>query len=96
MTVLYKEGVIGDLNQGIRRAKGRITKLYDKYGDDLIITSKRDGTHGPGSCHPEGDAIDFRYGHAPRKEIKDAAGNDCDIVFHTSHIHCEYDPKQTD
>lgn len=95
MTTWYKEGVLGDLNPGIRRVKREIQKLYDKYNADLYITCKRDGNHGPGSCHPEGDAIDFKYAPGPpsMSEIKKAVPSDCDIVFHKTHIHVEYDPK---
>lgn len=92
MTTWYKEGVLGDLNPGIRRAKRRIEKIFAKHNDDLKITSKRDGNHGPGSCHPEGDAIDFKYGKPSEKEIIDTAGSNCDVVFHKTHVHVEFDP----
>ena len=98
MTTWYKEGVLGDLNPGIRRAKRQIEKLFSAKDKHLFITSKRDGNHGFGSCHPEGDAFDFRYTDGiTNQNILDAVkGLGCDVVFHTSHIHIEYDPKTGD
>lgn len=99
MTTWYKEGVLGDLNPGARRAKRKIEQYFNQHGEDLYITSKRDGNHGHGSCHPEGDAIDFKY---PRRivsigfiknELRDLLGKDYDVVSHKTHIHVEYDPK---
>lgn len=96
MSTWYKEGVLGDLNPGARRAKRQIEKLFQSKSKDLFITSKRDGNHGPGSCHPEGDAFDFLYAdRITGEEIRHAVkGLDCDVVFHMSHIHIEYDPKR--
>jgi len=95
MKTWYKEGVLGDLNPGARRAKRAVTKVYYKSEQDLFITAKRDGNHGAGSCHPEGDAFDFKYGVGiSEKEIREAVGSNCDVVFHDSHIHIEYDPKE--
>jgi len=94
MTTWYKEGVIGDLNPGIRRAKRKIEQAFNDRGEDLFITSKRDGNHGEGSCHPEGDALDFRKPHTLRvSAIRDLLGADYDVIEHSTHIHVEYDPK---
>jgi hypothetical protein len=94
MTVWYKEGVLGDLNPGIRRAKRKITKYFAARGLDLYITSKREGTHGAGSCHPEGDALDFRKPtHVDKYNLENLLGEDYDVVEHETHFHVEYDPK---
>jgi hypothetical protein len=95
--VLLKEGVYGDLNPQIRRAKREIHKLHNSYGVDLVITSKRDGTHGFGSCHPEGDAFDFRKVDMITElniiEALAGLGPGYDLIEHDTHWHLEYDPK---
>ncbi len=94
MTEWIKAGVCGDLSHQAQKCKGRIIKLYESQGLDFYLTSAREGNHGPGSFHPIGDAFDFRYGVGiSESSVLKAAGPGFDIVFHKSHIHCEWDPK---
>ena len=93
MTTWIKEGVCGDLNPEIRKCKGRLVRYYRFRGKDFFITSKREGNHFAGSCHPEGDAIDFLGLGEPMPKLKAVCGKDFDVVNEGNHIHCEYDPK---
>lgn len=95
MTVWYKQGVLGCLNNQPQKCLGRIHALHQKHKDDLYITSVREGTHSAGSLHPIGDAFDFRYSihHIDKATYELVAGSDFDIVFELDHIHCEYDPR---
>ena len=96
MTIWNKEGAIGDLNAEIRRCKGRLARLYKSLGLDFYITCKRDGNHTEGSCHPEGDAIDFKRQGVPKYKIELAAGTGFDVIEYADVrdiFHVEYDPK---
>lgn len=97
MTVWLKEGVLGDLRRDARRAKGRLVRLYETYGLDFLITSLREGNHSPGSCHYEGDALDFKRQGVPREAIKGACGPGFDVVEYSDSrdiFHVEWDPKK--
>ena len=96
MSIWLKIDVCGDLQPVVAKARGRVAKLYEDNGEDLYITSKRDGIHSLGSLHYEGLAFDFRY---PKKEIegliskiRSAIGPGFDIVAEGSHLHVEFDP----
>jgi hypothetical protein len=94
MTEWTKAGVCGDLNHEAQKCKGRIIRLYQSRGYDFFLTAVKDGNHMPGSFHHIGDAFDFLYEKdLPEGEIRRAAGPGFDLVFHSSHVHCEFDPK---
>ena len=93
MTVWYKQGVIGNLQQVTRKGLGRVHDLYQSYKQDLFITSLKDGNHSAGSLHYDGLAFDIRYGAPSVKKIREALGKNWDVVQESTHIHCEYDPK---
>lgn len=71
---------------------------------DFIVTSVNDSTHGTGSLHYIGKAIDIRTKNlTPDLTIKlynalkaelDSQG--FDVVHEVDHIHCEYDPKPSE
>ena len=98
MTVWYKQGVVGDLQQVARKGLGRVARLYETAGLDLNITSLRDGNHMAGSLHYDGLAFDFRYTSAMSRiisivMIKETLGFGWDIVNGDGYVHCEFDPK---
>ena len=94
MTVWYKQGVIGDLQPVARKGLGRVAELFGTKGDDLFITSIRDGNHMPGSLHYDGLAFDMQDDiKFQLLEIRQVLGLGWDIVPEKDHIHCEYDPK---
>ena len=100
MTVFYKMGVIGDLHPKMQKSLNKIDHVFNfYYGEDVLVTSKREGTHSPGSLHYIGCAIDTRYPKSceDRQElaqrIRSALGKDFDVVVEGNHLHVEYDPK---
>jgi len=97
--MLVKLGVdISRLNREIRRTLKVVEDIYRKEtGEEAIITSTYDGVHSESSLHYSNDAYDIRL---PRKNrakiftlIKQALGDDFDVVREHTHIHIEYDPK---
>ena len=96
--MLLKPGVdISRLARPIRRVLCPLDSLFDKYKEELVITSTYGGNHLPCSLHYANLAIDIRL---PKKnlkeivtEIKDILGKDYDVVLERDHIHIEYDPK---
>ena len=80
------------------KALNKIERVYRvKYGEDLLITSKRDGNHSAGSLHYRGDAIDCRYPKGyDHQDVATAVrvelGQDFDVVPEGNHLHVEYDP----
>lgn len=67
------------------------------------LTAGTNGTHSTKSRHYSGLALDFGYAHVPphlRPEItkivrESLPGSAWDIVDHGTHIHIEYDPKES-
>lgn len=101
MTIWFKKGVLGDPSHAMIKARGKIAKVYAvEYGQaDLYVTAIRDGNHGDGSLHDNGNAEDYRYPEsigtrAVLKEyLRKELGPDYDIIIHGDHLHVEYDPK---
>ena len=97
MSTYIKQGVYGELVPEAAEGKRQLEKLFASENEDLIITSIREGTHSPGSFHPNGRAFDIR---TPKSitwiQIRDflnQGGHKFDVVEHSTHIHIEYDPK---
>ena len=98
MTVWLKIDVQGDLQPIVAKARGRVARIFFKRGEDLFITSIRDGIHGDITLHYDGWAFDIRFPrHNPIQdvlaEIKETLGPDFDIIVESDHIHIEYDPE---
>jgi hypothetical protein len=94
MTVWYKQGVLGDLQTVARKGLGRVANLFNKSGEDLFVTSLRDGNHSGGSLHYDGLAFDIRPSDKVLLvDIINVLGPDWDVIYEGNHIHCEYDPK---
>lgn len=75
-------------------------EIWDDYGQELVITSGRDGIHSAGSLHYYGRAIDCRTRYFDEdtkervyNELVEDLGSDYDVIKHSTHIHIEYDPK---
>lgn len=71
-----------------------------------VITSGNDSTHGRNSLHYDNKALDFRgrnitiaQGNALRDAVREALGNQYDVLFETfadrnnNHLHVEFDPS---
>ena len=72
-------------------------EIWEDYGQELVITSARDGIHSAGSLHYYGLAIDCRTRYFSEEdkrrvfeELQDDLGSDYDVIWHSSHIHIEH------
>ena len=96
--MLIKAGVdISRLNREPRRSLPIVAAVFKAFGEEMVITSTFEGTHGDGSLHYADDAYDVRE---PKKDaaivmmqIKSGLGSDYDVLLEADHIHIEYDPK---
>jgi hypothetical protein len=82
----------------MQKAQGKIARMYNELGQPLMISSRRDGEHSPGSFHYIGLAEDYldNYAttkHISKKEIQGKLGSDFDVVEYSWGYHVEYDPK---
>lgn len=76
-------------------------KIWGKYGQELVVTSARDGIHSAGSLHYYGRAVDLRTRYFSEdtlnevvEELRSVLGEDYDLIVHSTHLHVEYDPKR--
>lgn len=101
MALSLKPGVqFWGIHSRIVAALPVLEQIYSKFGQDLVITSARDGVHKPHSKHYSGEALDLRtFNLTPLErpeahfDIHTALGSDFDVVLETDHIHIELDPK---
>jgi hypothetical protein len=75
--------------------------FWEKAGESCWITSASDSKHGPNSLHYKGKALDLRTKHLRPEQVhpvyvalKDALGQQFDVVLESDHIHVEFDPKE--
>lgn len=73
--------------------------LYKRYGQELVVTSVTDSTHGADSKHYEGNGFDCRTSYFTLssqktivEKLKERLDESYDIVLEKDHIHIEYDP----
>jgi len=99
-----KDGVIlKGVTHHIIKAIVEADVIWKVYGRDegVTVTSGLDGTHSENSLHYDGNAVDFRTRYFDEEtkqavfaELKEVLGDkDYDFVYHSTHIHVEYDPK---
>ena len=75
--------------------------VYALYGKECVVTSVNDGKHSRGSLHFVGAAFDLRTRHLEDQEqrevitlkLREALGDQYDVVLESDHIHVEYQPK---
>lgn len=101
--ISLKPGVrIGNPDLAMAIAVMTAYSIYHRYGVPLVLTSIMDGRHSVGSLHYVGHAVDFRIRNfkrpeqvkAAHKELREALGEDFDVVLESDHIHLEYQPKR--
>jgi hypothetical protein len=92
-TVLFKQGVCGELRPEAQKGFGRVARLFLENDLDFIVTSIREGNHMPGSLHYVGMAFDFRKGIFKKADIMSVLNADWDVVEHETSFHCELDRK---
>ena len=74
----------------------RRTALKVLSSGEMVVTSARDGKHREHSLHYVGQAVDLRtrdFVDMWVQYLRQALGEDWDVVAEKDHIHCEYDPK---
>ena len=89
---------IWGLQPQMRKVLREAEKVWAAHGEELVITSARDGMHSAGSLHYYGFAVDLRTRYFDdenkaqvAEELEAILGHPYDVVVHTSHIHVEYD-----
>lgn len=72
--------------------------IWKDMGEELVVTSARDGIHSAGSLHYYGYAVDFRSRYFSRRgvgivanRLRDTLGSDYQVIVHSTHIHVEYE-----
>ena len=101
--VLLPNVRIGDIHPNIGHAIDHARAVWEETGYQvLIVTSVNDGTHGKGSLHPLGCALDIRKWnlreeHRPKvvSLLVKRLGKEYDVILESTHIHVEWQPKET-
>lgn len=97
-----KPGVrVGGLAPEMVLAGVVVMMVFREWGyNSCTITSCRDGQHKEGSLHYVGKALDFRTRDVVQSQlptivadIKEALGEEFDVVLEKDHIHLEFDPE---
>lgn len=71
--------------------------IWQEQGQELVVTSARDGMHSAGSLHYYGYAVDLRTRdfsdsakRIVQKELQTALGSSYDVILESTHMHVEY------
>ena len=101
---LKDASVVFDAQAPLLYALWRIELVMRAYGA-VVVTSLKDGKHGPNSLHYSGLAVDVRSKHLMQEEsrkvffaLRNDLGPDYDVLLEAEgkeneHFHIEYDPK---
>jgi len=97
MKYVLKEGVIiSGLQIEMRLVMKSAGRVWRSQGETVLrITSGLEGSHGCGSFHPFGYALDLGLPKDPKlatEELKEKLGDAYDVILERDHIHVEYDP----
>ena len=98
MTVWIRIDVAGDLQPVAAKARGKVAAIYESHGEDLFVSSQREGKHGIVTLHHDGWAFDVyppkeNWRDRVKTDIKASLGPQFDVLDEGNHIHVEYDPK---
>lgn len=101
--MLYKDGVIRHgLHWRMRKVEQVVDILWQEHGQEAVMTSGLNGTHGTWSWHYYGCAVDFRTRYFDNDTAAEVATElrrrlhpislAYQVVLHAgSHIHVEFD-----
>lgn len=101
--MIYKEGVMRHgLHWRMRKVEQEVDRIWREHGQDAVMTSGVDSTHGAWSWHYYGCAADFRTRYFSMDEGAEVATELAaalkiihpayQVVLHPdSHIHVEFD-----
>lgn len=75
-----------------------INSVLTELGIEFVITSCIEGTHKHASLHYMGSALDIRlppptFTGKVIANLKEALGDDYDVILEDDHIHIEFQPK---
>ena len=75
-------------------------RIWDKLGQELVITSGIEGKHAANSDHYKGLAVDLRtrYFTLPEQQVaydslKESLGEDFAVIIESTHMHVAYRPR---
>lgn len=93
-----KDGVLlAGLQPSMRKALKEADRIWQQFGEELVITSALDGEHSAGSLHYYGYALDFRTRYFSDYEkarvfehLCNSIGKTYTVVHHQTHIHVQY------
>lgn len=96
-----KAGVqVGGLRPEMILAVMVAERIWSGFGVELVITSALDGKHSQTSLHYAGCAVDFRTNQMASDAIQEAArtlkealGQDFDVIIEKDHVHVEFQPR---
>ncbi len=100
--MLVKLGVYIDrISRSIRRALNVIDDVFERYGEEAVITSTDEGNHSPSSLHYDRvthGAVDVRKpkrnGNRILTALKQELGRNYDVIEESDHYHCEFEGKK--
>lgn len=100
--MLVKLGVYIDrISRPIRRALNVIDDVFERYGEEAVITSTDEGNHSPSSLHYDRvthGAVDVRKPRRNRIEIladlRQKLGRRYDVIEEKTHFHVEYEGRK--
>jgi len=99
--MILKKGIkITGIKSELLLALAIADKIWLDYNQELVITEITGGKHGTASLHYVGLAADLRTRYFTdeekelvAKDLKDALGENYDVVVEKTHIHIEFQPK---
>lgn len=99
--MMFKENIkVSGVRPEIVLALTIADKIWSKYNQELVVTELTGGKHGTASLHYVGLAADLRTRYFSdeekelvAKELREALGENYDVVVEKTHIHIEFQPK---
>lgn len=93
-----KDGVyLQGLQLPMRQVLIEASRIWERYGQELVVTSGLEGTHSPSSLHYYGYALDFRSRYfddlqrfSVGLDLRSALGDKYFVLVEDDHIHVEY------